>query len=115
MDRGKVLHAYVEIVIQIYFGETTDLGFVFVFMAKTKSIPIFSNPFFTVLYSPVRARYEQWEACPHQSFPSEDVAVETNPVLWEVEASLQEDVSLQGTRVVWKELKVKGQRKTTVL
>lgn len=29
------------------------------------------------------------------------IAVETQPVLWDVEASLKEDVPLEGTRVIW--------------
>lgn len=36
----------------------------------------------------------------YQCFPSEDVAIETDPVLREVESSLQEDVPLKSTGVV---------------
>ena len=43
----------------------------------------------------------------YQGFPAEDVAVEADPVLREVEATLQEDISLQCTGVVWWKLKVK--------
>lgn len=37
---------------------------------------------------------------PYQCFPAEDVAIKTDPVLGEVESSLQEDVPLKGTWVV---------------
>lgn len=37
----------------------------------------------------------------YQRFPAEDVAIETDPVLGEVESSLQEDVPLESTGVVW--------------
>lgn len=33
--------------------------------------------------------------------PSEHIAVETDPALWKVEASLQEDVPLERTGIVW--------------
>lgn len=36
----------------------------------------------------------------YQCFPAEDVAIETDPVLREVESSLQEDVPLESTGVV---------------
>ena len=42
----------------------------------------------------------------YQGFPSEDVAVEADPVLREVETALQEDISLQCTGVVWWRSKV---------
>lgn len=37
----------------------------------------------------------------YQCFPAEDVAIKTDPVLREVESSLQEDVPLKSTGVVW--------------
>lgn len=36
----------------------------------------------------------------YQRFPAKDVAIETDPVLREVESSLEEDVPLQSTGVV---------------
>lgn len=44
----------------------------------------------------------------HQRFPAEYVAIETDPVFREVEAALQEDISLQGTGVVCQD-EVRGQ------
>lgn len=38
---------------------------------------------------------------PYQCFPAEDVTIKTDPVLREVESSLQQDVPLKSTRVVW--------------
>lgn len=34
-------------------------------------------------------------------FPAEDVTVETEPVLWQIESALEQDVLLQSTGVVW--------------
>lgn len=45
----------------------------------------------------------------HQRFPAEYVAIETDPVFGEVEATLQEDISLQGTGVVCQD-EARGQR-----
>lgn len=45
--------------------------------------------------SPPKAQLEVGE--PHQCLPAEDVAVEADPVLGEVEAALQENVSLEST------------------
>lgn len=37
----------------------------------------------------------------YSGFPAEDVTVETEPILWEIKATLKKYVLLQSTRVVW--------------
>lgn len=46
------------------------------------------------------AREKCRKQSPYQSFPSEDVAIETDPVFGEVEPALKENVFLQGAGVI---------------
>lgn len=41
------------------------------------------------------------ERATHSGFPAEDVTVETEPVLGQIQAALQQDVFLQGAGIVW--------------
>lgn len=41
------------------------------------------------------------ERATHSGFPAEDVTVETEPVLGQIQAALEQDVFLQGAGVVW--------------
>lgn len=47
----------------------------------------------------------------YQRFPAEDVAIETDPVLREVESSLQQDVPLESTGVVWRRRRRRKEKK----
>lgn len=58
---------------------------------------------YTITYTHTHTQYCQKECTEvqqYQRFPAEDVAIETDPVLREVESSLQEDVPLKSTGVV---------------